>query len=77
MVANGLWQGLLNALGWVLAWIYSIVPNYGIAIILLTLLVRLIMFPLGRKQAIAAKKMQDLQPLMKEIQDLMTDSLYT
>src|SRR5206468_8314355 len=43
--------------------------NYGIAIILLTLLVRLIMFPLGRKQAIAAKKMQDLQPHLKEIQE--------
>ena len=37
--------------------------NYGIAIILLTLLVRLLMFPLGRKQALTAKKMQDLQPL--------------
>jgi|GEM_PF-630228 len=42
--------------------------NYGIAIILLTLLVRMIMFPLGRKQAIAAKKMQDLQPLLKDLQ---------
>ncbi|GAC1466835.1 MAG: hypothetical protein NVSMB9_07800 [Isosphaeraceae bacterium] len=43
--------------------------NYGIAIILLTMVVRLAMFPLGRKQAIAAKKMQDLQPLLKEIQE--------
>ena len=42
--------------------------NYGVAIILLTLSVRLMMFPLGRKQALAAKRMQDLQPLMKEIQ---------
>jgi YidC/Oxa1 family membrane protein insertase len=47
--------------------------NYGIAIILLTLLVRMIMFPLGRKQAIAAKKMQDLQPYMKEIQEKFKD----
>ena len=43
--------------------------NYGVAIILLTLLVRMLMFPLGRKQAMAAKKMQDLQPLLKEIQE--------
>ena len=43
--------------------------NYGIAIILLTLLVRMVMFPLGRKQAMAAKKMQDLQPLLKVIQE--------
>ncbi|WP_406697564.1 YidC/Oxa1 family insertase periplasmic-domain containing protein [Singulisphaera sp. Ch08] len=47
--------------------------NYGIAIILLTLLVRMIMFPLGRKQALAAKKMQDLQPLLKEIQEKYKD----
>jgi YidC/Oxa1 family membrane protein insertase len=47
--------------------------NYGVAIILLTLLVRMIMFPLGRKQAIAAKKMQDLQPHMKEIQEKFKD----
>jgi YidC/Oxa1 family membrane protein insertase len=43
--------------------------NYGIAIILLTLTVRLMMFPIGRKQAMAAKKMQDLQPHLKEIQE--------
>ena len=43
--------------------------NYGVAIILLTMLVRLAMFPLGRKAAMAAKKMQDLQPLLKEIQE--------
>jgi len=47
--------------------------NYGVAIILLTLLVRLCMFPLGRKQALAAKKMQDLQPYMKEIQEKYKD----
>lgn len=42
--------------------------NYGIAIILLTFLVRLILFPLGRKQALSAQKMQELQPYLKEIQ---------
>jgi YidC/Oxa1 family membrane protein insertase len=43
--------------------------NNGITIILLTLFVRMLMFPLGRKQAIAAKKMQDLQPHLKELQE--------
>ena len=47
--------------------------NYGIAIILLTMLVRMAMFPLGRKQAMAAKKMQDLQPYLKEIQEKFKD----
>jgi YidC/Oxa1 family membrane protein insertase len=43
--------------------------NYGIAIILLTLLVRGLMFPIGRKQALAAQKMQQLQPHLKELQE--------
>ncbi len=47
--------------------------NYGIAIILLTILVRALMFPLGRKQALAAKKMQELQPLLKELQEKYKD----
>ena len=47
--------------------------NYGIAIILLTVLVRGLMFPLGRKQALAAKKMQELQPLLKELQGKYKD----
>ncbi|ADV63180.1 membrane protein insertase, YidC/Oxa1 family [Isosphaera pallida ATCC 43644] len=43
--------------------------NYGVAIILMTCFIRLCLFPLSRKQAVMAKKMQDLQPLIKEIQD--------
>jgi YidC/Oxa1 family membrane protein insertase len=43
--------------------------NYGIAIILLTMAVRGLMFPLGRKQALAAQKMQALQPHLKAIQE--------
>ncbi len=47
--------------------------NYGIAIILLTLIVRGLMFPIGRKQALAAQKMQQLQPHLKELQDKYKD----
>jgi YidC/Oxa1 family membrane protein insertase len=47
--------------------------NYGVAIIMLTMLVRLVMFPLGRKQALSAQKMQLLQPALKELQDKMKD----
>ncbi|MDP9300215.1 MAG: YidC/Oxa1 family membrane protein insertase [Actinomycetota bacterium] len=68
MVANVLWQGLLNALGWVLAWIYDIVPNYGIAIIVLTLAIRLLLLPLGIKQIKSMQHMQALQPKLKELQ---------
>jgi YidC/Oxa1 family membrane protein insertase len=47
--------------------------SYGIAIILLTVLVRLCLFPLGRKMALSAQKMQQLSPLLKEIQEKYKD----
>ncbi|MBN1393592.1 MAG: membrane protein insertase YidC [Pirellulales bacterium] len=47
---------------------YAVTFNYGLAIILLTVLVRGCMFPLSRKQAIGAQKMQQLQPEIKKIQ---------
>lgn len=47
--------------------------NYGVAIIMLVIIVRLCLFPLSRKQAIMAKKMQDLQPLMMEVRDKYKD----
>ena len=48
---------------------YAVVQNYGLAIIMLTVLVRLCMFPLSRKQTLNALKMQELQPEIKKIQE--------
>lgn len=53
----------------ILHFFYSIVQNYGIAIIMLTVLVRGCMFPLSIKQAANAQKMQELQPEIKRIQE--------
>ena len=64
---------MYNATAWVAQRFGGHAGNYGVAIILLTLTVRLFMFPIGRKQAMAAKKMQDLQPLLKEIQEKYKD----
>ncbi|MDX2039054.1 MAG: membrane protein insertase YidC [Isosphaeraceae bacterium] len=47
--------------------------NYGIAIILLTITVRLFMFPISRKQALMAKRMQDLQPQLMAIKEKYKD----
>jgi len=47
---------------------HSIVGNYGVAIIFLTLLVRVVLYPLSRKQQISMHRMQRLQPLIKELQ---------
>ncbi|HXT58018.1 MAG TPA: YidC/Oxa1 family insertase periplasmic-domain containing protein [Pirellulales bacterium] len=51
----------------ILHFFYDVVRNYGIAIIMLTVLVRSCMFPLSRKQALNAQKMQELQPEIKRL----------
>ncbi len=51
----------------ILSFFYWLIPNYGVAIILLTVLVRLCMFPLSRKQALGAQKMQKLAPELKRL----------
>lgn len=53
---------------------YRIIPSYGIAIILLTFLVRIIFWPLTHKSTQSMKKMQEIQPLLKEIQKKFKDN---
>jgi YidC/Oxa1 family membrane protein insertase len=48
---------------------YFFVRNYGVAIIMLTILVRSCMFPISKKQARNAQKMQELQPEIKKIKE--------
>ncbi|MDQ6927981.1 MAG: YidC/Oxa1 family membrane protein insertase, partial [Actinomycetota bacterium] len=70
LLAKSFWilDPLYSALGWVLAWFYGIIPNYGIAIILLTMAVRLVTFPLTAKQAKAQQALQRVQPELKRLQ---------
>ena len=49
-------------------WIYGLVGNYGIAIILLTVAIRLLLFPLMHSSTVSMRKMQKLQPKIKDIQ---------
>jgi YidC/Oxa1 family membrane protein insertase len=56
-----------------LKWFLSITGNYGVAIILLTFVVRLVILPLTVYQTRAMKRMQEVQPLMKEIQEKYKD----
>ncbi|HEX3298873.1 MAG TPA: membrane protein insertase YidC [Actinomycetota bacterium] len=62
------WQQLLNGLGWCLAQIYSAVPNYALAIIILTVIIRLLLLPFGFKQIKSMQHMQALQPELKQLQ---------
>jgi YidC/Oxa1 family membrane protein insertase len=64
----GPFQALLDAIGWLLAWVYDVVGNFGIAIIILTIIFRIVLLPLGIKQIKAMQATQALQPKVKEIQ---------
>ena len=55
-----------------LKWVYGWVGNYGVAIILITLLVNIIIFPLRHKSVASMRKMQEIQPEMKAIQERYT-----
>ncbi|MBY0232685.1 MAG: YidC/Oxa1 family membrane protein insertase, partial [Gemmataceae bacterium] len=63
-----------NLLHWLLNTLYYAVPNLGLCIILLTVLVRGLMFPLSRKQALMGIRMQALAPEMKKLQEKYKDS---
>lgn len=51
----------------ILNWLHLMGLPYGIAIIVLTIMVRSCLYPLSRKQAMGAKKMKELQPKLKEL----------
>ncbi len=52
-----------------LQWVYGFVGNYGYSIIILTILINLVMWPLRHKSVVSMRKMQELQPQLKAIQD--------
>jgi YidC/Oxa1 family membrane protein insertase len=52
-----------------LKWVNGYVGNYGWSIIILTILINLAMFPLRHKSVVSMRKMQEIQPQVKAIQD--------
>lgn len=63
-----LWQDLLAGLGYLLSFFYDFVPNYGLAIIAVTIVTRLVLLPLTIKQTRSMLVMQRLQPEIKKLQ---------
>ena len=59
---------IYEAIGWLLAQFYSVIPNLGIAIILLTFTIMLLLYPLTAKQARSMIAMQRVQPEIKKLQ---------
>ncbi|MHC4177508.1 MAG: YidC/Oxa1 family insertase periplasmic-domain containing protein [Planctomycetota bacterium] len=69
LIYYGWFSALARPMSGILHFFHGIVPNYGLAILMLTVLVRGCMFPLSRKQALGARKMQELQPEIRRIQE--------
>ena len=65
----GIWAFLIVPLLRSLNWIHSIVGNYGWSIVILTILINALMFPLRHKSVVSMRKMQEIQPEAKAIQD--------
>jgi len=57
-----------TAIGWLLAVFYSVIPNLGISIILLTCAVMAVLLPLTAKQTRSMIAMQRIQPEIKKLQ---------
>ena len=69
----GIFQWLVVPLLQALKWLYSYTGNYGWAIIALTILINLAMFPLRHKSLVSMRKMQLIQPQVKAIQERYAD----
>ncbi|MDR1239343.1 MAG: membrane protein insertase YidC [Treponema sp.] len=72
--SKGFLSPLEKALKWFLLIFYRLIPNYGVAIILLTLLVKVLFFPLTKKGSEATLRMQAIAPKIKELQAKYKDN---
>ncbi|HOJ62813.1 MAG TPA: YidC/Oxa1 family insertase periplasmic-domain containing protein [Spirochaetota bacterium] len=66
------WIG--DGIGFIINIIYKIFRNYGIAIILLTIIIKLLLYPLTHKSMESQEKMTKLQPKLKELQQKYKDN---
>ena len=65
----GFFSAIVVPLLQALKWINGFIGNYGWSIIFLTIIINAIMFPLRHKSVVSMRKMQEIQPEAKAIQD--------
>ncbi len=65
---TGFWSWLEATLKFIMEIFYKMIPNWGVSIILMTILLKVILFPLTKKSSMSTLKMQEVQPLMQELQ---------
>ena len=59
---------LAQPMGYLLMWLYELIGNYGISLIIVTRVVKICLYPLYAKQIMSTAKMSKLNPKIKEIQ---------
>jgi YidC/Oxa1 family membrane protein insertase len=69
----GMFDILAKPCVYIMNYIYKFIPNYGVAIIILTLLSKIILWPLGNKSYKSMAQMKKIQPLMAEIKEKYKD----
>jgi YidC/Oxa1 family membrane protein insertase len=69
VINYGWFEFISKPLLFVLLWIHSYIGNFGWSIIILTLAINLLLFPLKLKQQLSMLKMQKIQPQMRTLQD--------
>ena len=65
----GMTRSICKVLVKILNMFYGVIPNYGVSILLLTFLVKLVLFPLTRKSQMSMVRMQQLQPLIAQLKE--------
>lgn len=65
----GMTRSICKILVKILNMFYGFIPNYGVSILLLTFLVKLVLFPLTRKSQMSMVRMQQLQPLIAKLKE--------
>ena len=68
-VSSGIWRPLEVLLKWLLQFFYKLIPNWGVSIILVTILIKAIFFPLTKKSSESTQQMQKMQPKIQELQE--------
>ena len=66
------WQWL-SSVSWlvysIMIFMYSLIPNYGVVVILFAILIKTVTYPLMAKQLRSSKKMQEINPLLNDIKN--------
>lgn len=70
----GMFSIIAKALLWLLQYFYDYVHNWGVAIILLTVLIKAVFWPLTAKSYASMEKMKKLQPMMTSLREKYADN---